>query len=485
MRLPLKRNTNNQSFGFVMPLAVFVGVFALVRAFIISETDVYWQTRAGLDVLAGAPIIGPDNWSWAPQPWHWLPNSAGWNILLGLFWKLGGMIGLYVAGFMLVVLLLAIAFYACKRLGARIEATTIVLPISALLSAPVLAMRPALGAVIVLMVAALLMPRLAKWTTSGHVLLKTLCSCVILSGFVLLGVNIHLSWLGLTVVLLLSWTAVVAATDASKKRVFLNFFVSLVMFAVATCATPLGADIWAKASVTRSQSIGMMVEWLSAFEEPYALALFVIYLPCVVALSIAHLQWFRNKREGLFPVGPLAAGWSVMLVCHFMAGIIHLRFIMWVPLLSAPIVAVWVARILDGKLIRDKTRPAVWALLLSVAVGCVPWLVAPKSFAFSALPKNCKLISTPEVAGIVILLRPDVKTWIDTRNDYWGKAIYRQAFLLMQGQDDGRLLDQADCALVVRRSSVDGLQRLLDSDKRWVKTDTDPEYLFYWRRGLK
>jgi hypothetical protein len=96
--------------------------------------------------------------------------------------------------------------------------------------------------------------------------------------------------------------------------------------------------------------------------------------------------------------------------------------------------------------------------------------------AVQRLPQGCRLVSDPGSAASVILLRPDVKVWIDGRADYYGRQRNMEAVrLLSSHRTDQPPLDRATC-VVLRRDGhfdVEPLVEALDADPAWRRLLSD------------
>ncbi len=71
----------------------------------------------------------------------------------------------------------------------------------------------------------------------------------------------------------------------------------------------------------------------------------------------------------------------------------------------------------------------------------------------------------------MLLLRPDVRVWVDTRADYWGRERNREALDVLAGDDASAApLVGADCVLLSTGGGLPtaGLVRALDADAAWA-----------------
>ncbi len=75
--------------GWLLPWLALAAL-AVVRAGVVDERDPYWQVRAGLENLGGAPLSRPDTWSWAHVDRRFTQTSPAWNDALALGWDADG-----------------------------------------------------------------------------------------------------------------------------------------------------------------------------------------------------------------------------------------------------------------------------------------------------------------------------------------------------------------------------------------------------------
>src|SRR5215469_9456576 len=69
----------------------------------LGDSDMMWGARGGLDILDTGHVPHVDFYSWTVPGKLWVPNSWGWNVVLGLMHKLGGLHAIYVLGILLTI----------------------------------------------------------------------------------------------------------------------------------------------------------------------------------------------------------------------------------------------------------------------------------------------------------------------------------------------------------------------------------------------
>ena len=176
---------------------LWLGSLALVRAGTVEERDPYWQARAGMDWLAGAPLKAPDTWSWSPVGGDVKWTSPFWNAALGLVYDTTGFVGIFLVGMAAIAALLASMVLLARRLGARPLPTLAALVPILLLGLPFLSPRatvPALALAFFALAAA------DRWRSHGartSVSLGAVGAGLAAAAVTATGMWLHLSWLAL------------------------------------------------------------------------------------------------------------------------------------------------------------------------------------------------------------------------------------------------------------------------------------------------
>src|SRR4051812_17025367 len=71
-------------------------VIGVLRVESIADPNVLWETRDGLNIVSSGHLPRSDTWSWTVTGKHWVPNSWGWDVVLGAAYRLGSGTGLVV-----------------------------------------------------------------------------------------------------------------------------------------------------------------------------------------------------------------------------------------------------------------------------------------------------------------------------------------------------------------------------------------------------
>lgn len=69
---------------------------AALRAGMLAETDTFWQIRTGLLTIAERAIPSVDPFSWTAYGESWRLNSWGFNIVVGMAYRVAGLPGVAI-----------------------------------------------------------------------------------------------------------------------------------------------------------------------------------------------------------------------------------------------------------------------------------------------------------------------------------------------------------------------------------------------------
>lgn len=472
----------------MLALVLGFGMLALVRGAVLQETDPYWQVRAGLENISGAPLARPDTWSWAPVDGLFRQTSPLWNDILATAWRTAGWLGLTLAGAASIAGYLAASAVLGRRLGARplpmlIGATPLLL-----LAMPMLSPRASLAATSLALLVVIAAPH---WIA---VVRRTRWAAVLVlvagASVSWLGSWVHLSWLLLGPLAGTSWMVAAARAPAPRSRRVTTAVAAEVGLVLGAIAGPYGLSVLAYSRSVATASDGLLLEWLTPFGTGTSIRW---ALPSVVALvgtacGVTQAVWRRHAASSVTAVGLLAVAVPAAL-----AGVTAIRFVGLAILFLVPLAGSWATEVADRAALRAAEVPprglmrspharfwsdgsrwtvvsiAVLVVLLPLALLASTQLARPPELARLAanLPRGCHLFSDPATASSVILLRPDVRVWTDGRADYWGRN--RNAFALQVLQEPDALapvLDRANCAILLPKAWPTAA-RAIDADSRW------------------
>lgn len=436
----------------------FMICLALVRAGHTDERDPYWQVRAGMENLAGVPLVRPDTWSWSGVGGDWYPNSPLWNLLLAGCYQWAGVWGVFALSAVTILLLVLLVASIAQRLGAR--------PLPGLIGAlvvfsaafPMLNARATLAVQVLLLVAVqvvLVLSDRATGVRTGPLVWIVLAAAF---GLSVLGNWVHLSFLVLAPGLAVVWAVVWLLTPglAGRHRWALAL-AGGAGWMLGWLMTPYGvATGLDRSRAVQAACAGLILEWSSPFAAVVPRQ-FVLILGAAVVIAALSAWWlYRRWRSG----GDLRelAALSMIGVPAAVAGLFMLRFLGIALLVLAPVVVAAATRAVD--LLRDRARTAPWkatvraklheltsggywrVVLTSVLIVLSPGVVflaaqhgAPAEGAVvDRLTAGCHLFSGPGTGGTVALFRPDVPVWIDGRSDFFGRTVIERTYDYFAGR---------------------------------------------------
>lgn len=496
--------------GWLLPWLALAAL-AVVRAGVVDERDPYWQIRAGLENLDGAPLSRPDAWSWAPVDRLFTQTSPAWNDALAVGWDAAGFAGFFAVSLASMLLFTTLVLVAARRLGAHpLPALGAVLAVL-LVALPMVSPRATLVAQSLFLAAVLGADRARA--AAGRVPVVVLGAAALVGGFVVAAAGswVHLSWLLLAPAL---WLAVVvlclATPELGRARGAVAVVAAGLGLGLGVLAGPYGTQAWAVTRTVQDAADGVILEWMS----PAAPGLALRWLPtAAIALVLAVVGVVRTARRwpdrADDPRVGLATALLVLAVPAAVGGLLGVRFIGLALLTLAPLAAVGATR-LAGRagararapeptgpfrsgVLRRWSAGGPWRVVGWLTLGLLSPLVLlagaglgrpAEADVVDALPRGCRLVSDPASAGPVLLLRPDVRVWVDTRADYWGAERNREALAVLSGAStDVPAVTGATCAMLSAADVPTGrLAAALDADPTWEPAATAPGLRTWVRR---
>ena len=92
----------------------------------------------------------------------------------------------------------------------------------------------------------------------------------------------------------------------------------------------------------------------------------------------------------------------------------------------------------------------------------------PERALVSQLPSDCNLFSRPGMAGVVVLLRPDVLVWMDGRADFFGREMLLLSGVYYGGAGTDPVPEGTTCVLLdLSKDVAPGLEERLRSSPEW------------------
>ena len=493
-----------------------IGALAAVRAGTIEEGDPYWQIRAGLENLAGTPLVRPDSWGWAPTGGDFYPNSPAWNVILALGWQAAGFWGMFAITFVSVASFGALVAVAARALGARPLAILVGAVPMLLLALPMLSPRATLPAQTLFLFAVLLGwcwnrsgAERPGWVTGlGLAIFGLVVSTV--------GNWLHLSWAALAAATAVAWTVMWLLTPGvSVVRRLATSMAGATGLGLGVVLGPYGvAGTVERSRVVAEACTSLIAEWTSPFTPGLALRWGPAAVLALLVAAASVVRVVRRLRAGQLgdPRVRLQAGLAFVGAGTALAGLTAVRFAGLALFALAPLAPVLVpsaARIARGLVLRAPStirvraaewtserfwRPVAAGVVIVLAplslLGAAPHAQPPGIAAIAQVPSGCRVFASWELSAAVILLRPDLTVWADGRADYYGRQRIEDAISFFYGVGAPRGLtapDGAQCAIFPTAAAdpdYTPVVERLDADPAWVRTATTGEAALWFRAGV-
>jgi len=431
----------------------------LLRAEIPLGQDTLWGARWGMQVLRSGDLPWTDTYSWTARGKPFIPNSWGWNVVLGADYGALGVIGFWLIGAVMSLTLALTTARAAQRLGAPPLVTIAVYAPLGLLGLEAVPRAQTLSNIAILLIPPLLAPLLF-----GHRRTSTR-SLVLLCMLQIVWMNLHsLALMGPVIVTVSGVGLIVARRAEGLPTPVLRLASGTVATALCCLITPYGIEPITHAEEVRRASVGLVTEWEHVGFGSVAQALGLL------AVAAAALPVRRAWRLGR---PDTAACIALLAVCTGFA----IRFLPMLAIFAAAEIALYLA----GLRIRPQIfrrgvglMVAVLSLLATVNLrdlGSLGELVSPR--LVGELPAGCRLLNDDLVGDAVILLRPDVAVSIDGRYDMYGRQIIirvENMFANRPGTDGLLDADRINCVLGPTSSQLVQALRL---DRHWTVVGTD------------
>jgi len=442
-----------------LPLAVF-------RAGVLAEPDTFWEIRIGRLIMAQHAIPATDTFTWTVHGKPYFLNSWGFDVLLGIAYRLGGLPGAAWLCALIVMGIAALALGLARALGASPAAAAAALFLAAAPLTIWLSARPSL--VDYAAVPALVM--LLRGLERG----RARWAAVALTGLITVAwINLHAAALlavaitGASAVLLLlvrrgAWRYAAAAAAAA---------------ALACLANPYGIGVLHQAVQVRDAAKQSIAEWM-----PLNWASPVQDLALAAGLASLVLAW--RRREIVLT--------AALAVC--IAGSVEAwRMLPFVVILSMPVLASFASGppepirgyLASRRVMFQRCGALGLAALIAIAAPSLTHIGRPEPSMYPVglvadVPHGCRLFTDVFTGSYSILARPDVLVSEDSRNNLYGPAFLVKEERVLQGYGNlSRGLAGAGCVLVPRS---DALAQRLRHDPQWRVRAADQTAVLYVRR---
>jgi hypothetical protein len=443
-----------------LPLVIF-------RAGILSESDTFWEIRAGLLTIAHRAIPAVDTFTWTVHGKPYFLNSWGFNVLLAVGYRLGALPGVAVLCALITLAVIALALMLARSLGASATAAGMAFFLAAPLLTGWLSARPQLVDYAAVLALAMLLRAIelgrGRWGTVAVAGLLTV-----------VWVNLHAAAL---------FAVILAAASAAVLLVFRRgtrcgyAAAAAIAAAVGCLLNPYGTAVLHQASQVQSDSSQLITEWM-----PIDWASPLQDLTIAAGVGALIIAW--RRREAVL-TGALGLGLAGSLGA--------VRFLPFVVIFAMPVLAAFasnppdpIRRYLASRQVMFR-RCGALGLVALIALG-TPSLThigrpEPATYPVAAvadIPHGCRLITNDLIGGYVILTRPDVPVSLDTRNNLYGRALLIAEEQVLHGWGNlSRGLAGAGCVLV---PPTYGLVRHLRHDPQWQVRAAEPTGILFVRR---
>jgi hypothetical protein len=452
--------------AWILALLSFLPL-VIYRAGILSEADTFWQIRIGLLTMALHAIPATDTFSWTMHGTSYFQNSWGFDVLLAVGYRIGGLPGVAGVCALITTGIAALALRLSHTLGASAVASATALFLAAAPLAGWLSARPQLVDYAAVLGLAMLLRRIEQGRGRSGVV-------AVIALLTVIWINLHAA--GLLAVALTGAAAVLLAV--TRRGTSWRYAAAATVAAVAAClVNPYGIGVLHQAGQVQSDSAGLIVEWV-----PVDLANPLQDAALAAGLAAIVIAW--RRREAV-----LTAGLAVSVAGAAVAN----RMLPFAVLFAAPVLAAFasdppdpIRRYLASRRIMFVRCGALaMVALVALATPSLAHIGRPEPSTFPValvadVPHGCRLFNSYQIGGYVILARPDVLVSLDSRNNLYGRTALLAEERVLNGHGDlSRGLAGAGCVLVPRGY---GLARHLRADPGWRLRASDHIAVLYVRR---
>lgn len=465
-------------------LPAWIAIISLWRAAAGDHTEAMWMSREGAAVLDGAPLVHPDRWGWAPQPWDFIPTSPAWELLSGGLWRAFGTFGFSVLAWVVTASTLGVLAWVARLLGASRIAIVAALIFGSTLANGILTSRAGLPAFTLLI--ALFMSFWALRHRLRHLapVAGVAAASALGFAFAYVGIWLHGSWTLFSIVAAGGLLMLATSTEfGAGRRRFLLAVAAGTASVAATLVGPLGPGAWTNTLRVGAECRGLVKEWTSPWSLGSIWPSMWLLVASLLLAGGAAESIAARKRRGINPLR------LVMIALAFgavAAGTIAIRFLLLGIIAATPLLASWLTAAARRptrlrRALGERGQEPYWrtiAALLAVAVlpfatidaAQTPW---SPSRAITALPRGCNLFSDDYDAKGVEFWRPDVRVWVDGRQDYWGRERIVLTNRYVAGKVPGQLLPTGTTCVLLPSAEKSSLRHALESGAGWTRVARD------------
>lgn len=396
--------------------------FGLTRSIYISEADVMWQTRSGLDFFKDGIFHRPDTYSWTATGVEYISNSWLWNSLLAFLYIHTGFVGIAAFTALMTSITLGLVAYSMRKAKVSWPAILLFTCIMGTMGGIWLSGRPQLCDYFLLACALAIIANNDLTKRFSHIKVLGLFSLIII-----LWNNFHLTGIvGAVCFAAIYFMKQLEVREGESQQIMLKILRSIgaLMLFVSCCfLTPYGVQAFYKPFVTVNSSVGIISEWLS----PWTFAMTANTLSAG-AIGIIAILLFTFKKS---------LHWTECILAIALLGIASWQA-RWTPFMII-MLSILIGKSLDRL---SKSKPAisksVYVKTAGIALVVTSFLfgltalsphsvVSNTKYGFdlvSFIPDGCKVFNDPGIGGAITLIRPDLKVSLDGRNDLYGSEEY-------------------------------------------------------------
>lgn len=461
---PVSAPSSATAHGWSRRHYALIGGIALLHAVIRAEMplgqDMLWGARFGTDFLDSGHLARSDSYSWTAHGRAWVPNSWGWNVVLGVAYRTMGIVGFWLLGAALAVVMALVVARIAERIGAPPLPTVAVYVPVGLLGLAAAPRAQTVSTIVVLLIPALV----------SRLVLGSGRAAVSATGALIL---LQIGWINIHSGALIGPFLVLAcggAMMAARRRTILvpvaagRLALATVATALACLLTPYGTAPIRHANDVRKASVGLVTEWDHVGFGSVAQLLALLAVITAAALTVR--VWHAGRPSTAACLGVLTVATADAV-----------RFLPMLAVLAAPEVALVIARL--------NVRPRMFAVMVgatAVVLSAFAVLNARDLRSLGdtvspslvrALPAGCRLLNDDMAGDAVILLRPDTPVSLDGRYDMYGREIVvhvENLFLDRPGTDAALVREGITCVLGPTDMS---LVRRLSRSPQWTMAGRD------------
>jgi hypothetical protein len=467
----VERLWHRRHFAMMAGIGLLLG---LLRTEAAIDTDSLWSTRFGLDFLNTGVLPRTDSYSWTAAGRSWIPNSWGWNVLLGLGYRIDGIPGIWILGTTLAAALGLLIAHLSARIGAAPLPTAMVFAVLGMLALVVSPRAQTVSNVIALAIP-LFLP-IVLFSDNR----RAVRGCAAVVALQMLWMNLHTAAILGPAILCVAGAGLLLANGhrgAALRREAARLAGVVILAATACLATPYGLAPILHVDAVRRASVGIITEWdHPGFGSGAQIIALLMIAAAVVTIRIA----WRARR---FDAVCLLALFAILTASA-------IRFAPMIAVFALPELAVAMGRLkvrpfMQGRIVAAECL--VLGAFAAVHLGSVGHLStsAASPTLVAALPHDCTLVNDYEVGGAVILLRPDVHVSIDGRNDMYGRrSVFSAIDMLKDTLGTTARIDAAGVNCVLAISGY-RLVHALSHDSNWHVVGRDGTRTLLVRRDYQ